>query len=146
MHARHWRAPLSDSELVKESLRRGAYVGEVIRGIRPCRWAVSSSAGGEGSLPIVCADRSESLPVRWCYKRIKNGEEDNVWHKFTILVIKRDRPGAPEIAPEGGDPGPGEERPSGDPATSPPALPVPGTSADWPAATARPIPVEPPST
>src|SRR5262249_34247526 len=80
MDARPWWAPRSASELVKESLRRGAYVGEVIRGIRPCRWAVSSSAGGEGSLPIDCADRSESLPVRWCYKRIKNGEEDNVWH------------------------------------------------------------------
>jgi hypothetical protein len=100
IHDRHRQAPLSDSELVKESMRWGAYVGEVTRGVRPCRWALNSAAGGEGSLPVVYADRSESFPVRWCYKRIKNGEEDNVWHKFTILVIERDRPGARQIGPE----------------------------------------------
>ncbi len=107
IHDRHRQAPLPDSELVKESMRWGAYVGEVSRGVRPCRWALNSAAGGEGSTPIVYADRSESFPVRWCYKRIKNGDEDNVWHKFTTLVVERDRPGALEIAPDGENLGPG---------------------------------------
>jgi hypothetical protein len=106
IHDRHKRSPLSDSGLTRESLRWGAYVGEAIRGVRPGRWALNSKAGGEGSMPVVYADRSESFPVRWCYKRIVNGEEDNVWHKFTILVIERDRPAGLAIGPEeeGGDP------------------------------------------
>ena len=64
-------------------------MGEVIRRVRPCRWAVDSRVGGEGSFPVVYENGDESYPVRWCYKRIVNGEEDNVWHKFTLSVLHR---------------------------------------------------------
>jgi hypothetical protein len=109
IHNRHAQAPLSDFELVRESLRWGAYVGEVIQRVRPCLWALDSVAGGRGSLPVVYGDRSESFPVRWCYKRIANGEEDNVWHKFTILVLERDQRATLEISPEGDGLGWGEK-------------------------------------
>jgi hypothetical protein len=26
-----------------------------------------------------------SYPMGWCYKRITNGAEDNVWYKYTVL-------------------------------------------------------------
>jgi hypothetical protein len=84
------RTPLLDSEIVKESLRWGGYIGEVARKIRNCRWALDSKFGGEGSFPIVSDDKSECFPVRWCAKRIKNGEEDNVWHKFNYSVLNHD--------------------------------------------------------
>jgi len=102
IHERHIQSPLSDSELVKESLKWGAYVGEVIKAVRPCHWAVDSEGNGAGSFPVVYEDKSESFPIHWCHKRIKIGEEDNVWHKFLILVVDRDKSGANEFKPEGG--------------------------------------------
>jgi hypothetical protein len=104
IHDRHRLTPLENSQLTKSSLQWGGYIGEVTKRVRPCRWALDSKAGGEGSLPIVFGDRDESFPIRWCYNRITNGEEDNVWHKFTILVMNRDRPVASEISPEGDAP------------------------------------------
>jgi hypothetical protein len=85
-HEKYQRNLLSDSDLVKESLKWGAYIGEVAKKIRKYRWALDSKIGGDGSFPIV-GDKSESFPVRWCYKRIKNGEEDNIWHKFTFSIL-----------------------------------------------------------
>jgi hypothetical protein len=91
IHEKHGRKPLSEPDLVKESLMWGAYIGEVIKKIRPCRWALNSRAGGNGSLPIVFGNRDETFPVRWCFKRLTNGQEDNVWHKFRAFVVKRGR-------------------------------------------------------
>ena len=82
LHARHIGTPFDDVRLTKEALRWGGYVGEVIKTQREAEWALDSRVGGEGSLPIAYGDKSESFPVRWCYKRIVNGDEDNVWHKF----------------------------------------------------------------
>ena len=103
IHERHLQSPLSNSELVKESLKWGAYIGEVIKTVRPCQWAIDSTGGGAGSFPIVYADKSESFPIGWCHKRITIGEEDNVWHKFLILVVDRDKPGAIEFKPDAGE-------------------------------------------
>lgn len=83
----------------------GAYLGELMKIVRPCRWALDSQGNGAGSLPVVFADKSETFPVTWCSKRIKNGDEDNVWHKFQILVIDRDKQPVFEFKPEG-DAGP----------------------------------------
>jgi hypothetical protein len=102
IHERHLQSPLSNPELVKESLKWGAYIGEVIKTVRPCQWAVDSKGNGAGSFPIVYVDKSESFPVNWCHKRITIGEEDNVWHKFLILVVDRDKLKANEFKPGGG--------------------------------------------
>ena len=40
---------------------------------------------------LVIADAATSYPVAWCYKRIANGEEDNVWHKFQLLFVATNR-------------------------------------------------------
>lgn len=90
LHDTHRRSSIDDQKLVKEALKWGGYIGEAIKRQRTSEWAVDSAVGGPGSFPIVYADEDESFPVRWCYKRIVNGAEDNVWHKFEILVLNRD--------------------------------------------------------
>jgi hypothetical protein len=89
IHDRHAQSPLSDQELTRAAMQWGAYVGEVIRRVKPAQWKLNSDIGGAGSLPIVDAEtEAESFPVRWCYNRIVNGDGDNVWHKFTLLVLE----------------------------------------------------------
>ncbi len=104
IHQQHRSFPFSQDQLVNESLKWGAYLGEVIRKLKPCHWELDSEVGGEGSLPIVYEDeRRESFPIGWCYKRIKNGPEDNVWHKFTLLVLEdRSLPGSDISQDRGG--------------------------------------------
>lgn len=100
LHDQHHQTPIEDAQLTKAALKWGGYIGEVIKTQRECDWAIDSSAGGPGSLPIVYDDKSESFPVQWCYKRIVNGAEDNVWHKFTILVLDRDNSDALTFTPD----------------------------------------------
>jgi hypothetical protein len=90
IHNSHVANPIPDAELNRHALKWGGYVGEVIKRVRTAEWKLDSDVGGDASLPIVYDDSSESFPVRWCYKRIVNGDEDNVWHKFTILVMNRE--------------------------------------------------------
>ncbi len=89
IHEQHEGEPLPEKQLVKESLKWGGYIGEVIRRMKRCHWELHSKVGGEGSFPIVFENEAhETFPVRWCYKRISNGPEDNVWHKFSLLVVE----------------------------------------------------------
>jgi hypothetical protein len=63
----------------------GAYIGEVIKRSEPgSKWERDHSFAGEKSYPIHWLG-GESFPIGWCYKRITNGPEDNVWHKYLIL-------------------------------------------------------------
>lgn len=60
----------------------GAYIGEVIRKTEPnVRWEKSDEVGGEKSYPLVWAG-GHAYPMAWCYRRIVNGDEDNVWNKY----------------------------------------------------------------
>jgi hypothetical protein len=90
IHASHAANPIADAELNRHALKWGGYVGEVIKRVRPAEWKLDSKVGGAGSFPIVYAEKGESFPVGWCYRRIVNGDEDNVWHKFTTFVMNRD--------------------------------------------------------
>lgn len=63
----------------------GAYVGECIRRAHPpAHWELDHDIGGAGTYPLFWKGGC-SFPVSWCYKRIMNGEEDNIWFKFEIL-------------------------------------------------------------
>jgi integrase len=46
--------------------------------------------GGEKSYPIVWGG-GHSYPMAWCYHRIVNGPEDNVWIKYRVLKEQRDK-------------------------------------------------------
>jgi len=60
-------------------------------------------AAGPDSYPIDY-EGHQSFPVGWCGRRILNGDEDNVLHKFRILVLGEGEEGAMVI--DGGDPKP----------------------------------------
>lgn len=91
LHERHAASEFSNEELTHESMTWGAYVGEVIKKVRPGEWAQDSAVAGPFSLPIVYSDaeNSQSFPVGWCRKRIVNGDEDNIWIKFNFFVMQR---------------------------------------------------------
>jgi len=65
----------------------GAYIGEVIRRSEPgAKWERDDAIGGEKSYPIIWGPgHGHSYPMAWCYHRIVNGPEDNVWVKFRVL-------------------------------------------------------------
>lgn len=66
----------------------GAYLGEVIKRSAPnVRWEQDSAIGGQNSYPLIW--NGQSLFVcAWCYKRILNGDEDNVWFKYSVAQKK----------------------------------------------------------
>jgi hypothetical protein len=67
----------------------GAYIGESIRRTEPdAKWEQDHPVAGEKSYPLHWQG-GESFPCGWCYNRIMNGPEDNIWHKY--LVLKQDR-------------------------------------------------------
>jgi hypothetical protein len=63
----------------------GAYIGEVIRRSEPgAKWERSDTVVGENSYPMLWRGGS-SYVCAWCYRRITNGDEDNVWHKYLAV-------------------------------------------------------------
>jgi len=63
----------------------GAYIGEVIRKTDPnAKWEKGDAVGGEKSYPLIWG-AGTSYPMAWCYHRIVNGAEDNVWIKYRVL-------------------------------------------------------------
>ena len=63
----------------------GAYIGEVIRKTEPnVRWEKNDSINGEKSPTLIWAGW-QSYPMAWCYRRIINGDEDNIWTKYQAL-------------------------------------------------------------
>lgn len=88
VHTEHAELPLAQSRVVRESLLWGSYIGECIHRIEDVRWGVDSKDGGPGSYPLIFADGSkETFPIRWCYRRIRFGQENNVWIKFNHLIV-----------------------------------------------------------
>ena len=71
------------------ALAFGVYIGEVIRKhAGEGKWERDHAEIGEGAMPLHWRGHT-SFPVAWCLKRLANGEEDNVWHKYQILVEER---------------------------------------------------------
>lgn len=63
----------------------GGYIGEVIRRAEPgSKWEQDHHVAGPKSYPIHWRG-GESFPMTWAHKRIINGPEDNVWHKYLVL-------------------------------------------------------------
>jgi hypothetical protein len=67
----------------------GAYIGEVIRRGNPgSKWERNHPVAGENSYPLSWLG-GEIFPCGWCYKRIVNGPEDDVWHKYVLSKEQR---------------------------------------------------------
>jgi hypothetical protein len=64
----------------------GAYIGEVIRRSEPGAHWERDDELGEKSYPIIWGPTAgHSYPMAWCYRRILNGDEDNVWVKYRAV-------------------------------------------------------------
>ena len=68
------------------ALGYGAYIGEVFRRRNGGAWNVDDPTGGAGSYPLTTTTNGIIFPVGWCWKRLINGEEDNVFHKATAFA------------------------------------------------------------
>jgi len=86
LHARRAAGEMTDPRLHREAMTWGAYIGEVIRRLKGGHWQKDHPVVGSNRYPIHY-EGHESFPVGWCGKRIVNGLEDNVWHKFQILTL-----------------------------------------------------------
>ncbi len=85
--------PFGEGLLAGSALGWGAYLGEVIRHEKPAHWRQDPS--GDQTFPIVVFEGGgECYPCMWCYKRIKEGPEDNVAFKFEFLIK-----GPPKLGP-----------------------------------------------
>jgi hypothetical protein len=71
------------------ALAFGVYIGEVIKKeAGEGRWERDHPTMGEGAMPLYWKGGA-SFPVAWCLKRLANGDEDNVWHKYLFLVREK---------------------------------------------------------
>lgn len=86
LHNRQTENPMSDRELSILSARWGAYIGEVMKRVRPANWRRDSEVSGVGAMPLIFDAESEAYPRSWVYKRIVDGPEDNVLFKFQAFA------------------------------------------------------------
>jgi hypothetical protein len=86
LNAQHKENSFNDERLDSEALLWGAYVGETIKRVKSAQWRKDSHDIGENAFPLVYNGSTESFPCVWCYKRITNGPEENIWDKTQTLI------------------------------------------------------------
>ena len=69
-----------------QAMGYGAYIGEVVRKHYGGTWAVDHPVAGARSYPLTTKSNQVIFPVGWCWKRIINGGEDNVYLKAEMLL------------------------------------------------------------
>jgi hypothetical protein len=101
LHEEHRTRPFFPERMIGEANRWGAYVGEVARRVRGGEWQRDSAHVGANAFPLVFGEQNEIYPCAWCYRRITNGAEDNVWVKFRLSVTEQ--PDEPILEVRAGD-------------------------------------------
>jgi hypothetical protein len=91
IHQQHTKKPIADKDIARRAYRFGIYIGEVIRKHHAGTWKIVTPENFDPMKYEIThknkAGKAQgSFPVNWCGKRIYNGEEDNVWHKYLFLV------------------------------------------------------------
>jgi hypothetical protein len=66
----------------------GAYIGEVLRRRDGGAWAADHPVGGPRSYPLTTRSNITVFPVGWCWKRLTEGEADNVYHKVLLMSAR----------------------------------------------------------
>jgi len=84
LHNGHVQTPIPEAEISRLSARWGAYIGEVMKRVRPAKWRRDSEKIGLASMPLIFDD-VEAFPCAWAYKRIVDGPDDNVVLKFKVV-------------------------------------------------------------
>lgn len=95
-HERYRSGEMAHADVNRQAMRYGSYVGEVIRRMKGGIWARDHEQAGPHTYPLSYGEH-QSFPIMWCGKRMVNGPEDNVWHKFQIIVLE-------DAAAPGGEP------------------------------------------
>jgi hypothetical protein len=88
LHQEHRTRPFLPERLAGEANRWGAYVGEVARRVKGGEWRRDSVHVGKRTYPLVWGVQDEIYPSAWCFRRLTNGPEDNVWDKFRVSVLE----------------------------------------------------------
>jgi hypothetical protein len=83
IHEQYVRSP-SSVAVMGISAAYGAYIGEVVRRTEEGVHWERDDQMGEKSYPLIWGT-GHSYPMGWCQRRITDGEEDNVWVKFSVL-------------------------------------------------------------
>jgi len=68
------------------ALGYGAYIGEVFRRRDGGTWAAHHPVAGSNSYPLTINGNGTMFPVGWCWKRLTQGEEDNVYYKALAVA------------------------------------------------------------
>jgi hypothetical protein len=63
-----------------------AYAQDAVDHARAAFGVNLDPVGGPRSFPIY--SKGQSFPAAWCFRRLTNGPEDNVWHKLQILYMR----------------------------------------------------------
>jgi hypothetical protein len=85
IHEGHLKNPLTEKELSLQSIRWGAYIGEVMKRVRAGKWQRDSEEVGRGAMPVVFDSGNEAFPCSWAYKRIADGPDDSIAFKFQFF-------------------------------------------------------------
>lgn len=80
----------SESDKRAEGLIAGAFIGESIRLTHGGQWLEYAPGLTNAGPYVLKLPSGHSIwPVTWGLKRLINGPEDNIHHKYTLLVLKR---------------------------------------------------------
>jgi hypothetical protein len=86
------RGPTPD-QMATLSLAYGAYLGEVIRREFGGTWS-KEEVNGEPALALVFDKENMVFPIAKAWKRLHNGEEDNIWTFYELISKKlKEEPG-----------------------------------------------------
>ena len=83
-----WFTSLSPKDKQAEAYIAGAFVGEAIRRSHGGTWMETSDLPNAGAYPLKVGETT-IYPINWCLKRLVNGPEDNVYHKYVFAILER---------------------------------------------------------
>ncbi len=92
LHHNQLITPYPEDELAELCRLWGAYVGEVLRRVRPGVWRARSRHGNRRPMPFMLDRDHEVFPCSWVYRRIKHGPEYGVHAKACEFADNRDNP------------------------------------------------------
>lgn len=78
-----FRIGMSDEQLDTICKMFGGYIGEVVR---RRKWAIVKNPLGTEKVIALVNGEEKIFPPSKVYKRLVNGEEDNVWHYFQVVT------------------------------------------------------------
>ena len=80
------RLGLSDEQVDMICKMFGGYIGEVVRRQKGGEWAIITNPLGTENVIALVNGEEKIFPPSKVYKRLVNGEEDNVWHYFQVVT------------------------------------------------------------